>query len=692
MAVHGPRLRDVARKYLAGTLAGITMVVLAGFGLLDGLEYWSLAELFERRGPRAPAAPVVIVGIDESTFSELNMQWPFPRAVHADLLARIAAGRPRAIGVDLIFDAPSSRGPADDEALGAAVARAGNVVLGAAAAEDGQPFYRRHTLNPPIDVIRRGAAGVAPVNMPVDPDGVIRRVRLSIDVGGERIAGFDVQLHALAARTGWPAAPLPAAESVLINFRGGPRTYPWVSYYRVLNGEVPAEAFEGRIVLIGPTTEILHDQFPTPFARGGDMPGVEIHANALETLLRGNPIREVPAAVSTALAMVAALVGAALVVRLRALRALVAAVGLWIVLTLAAYAGFVLLDVWVRGMAGSLALVLGYGATVIEHFVREQRERRRLSQFFSPDVVREVVRHKDEGSLTTSRRLVTVLFSDIRGFTSISEKLEPEQVAAMLREYLSEMTEIVFKHGGTVDKYIGDCIMALYNVPFEDPEHALKAVRTGLEFQERTIAVSRRWEVTLGVALRNGVGIATGEAVVGTLGSRQRLEYTAIGDTINLGSRLESLTKEYKANIIISESTYEHVKGHVVTKELGEVTVKGKSRPVKIYAVLPDNIRKHPRATLEAAATLTLTDGGRGCRVVTRDISEGGMAVHGVPADWVIGQRVQVRCEGGALPIPIVAAATIAWRRGDDVGLVFTGLDGKAAPAVAEYVSRHGGR
>jgi adenylate cyclase len=686
MAVRWPRMWDVARKHLAGILAGLATALLATFGLLDPLEYWALGQLFEGRGPRAPAAPIVIVTVDESTFSELNMQWPFPRAVHGELLTKIAAGRPRAIGVDLIFDTPSSRGPEDDEALGAAVARAGNVILGAAVAEDVQPFYRRETLNQPIQVIRQGAAAVAPVNMYPDPGGVaIRRVPLWLKLGDERIAGLDAQLHALVAKAGVPVAPLPTAPSVLINFRGGPRTYPWVSYYRVVNDEIPADYFKDKIVLIGPTTEILHDQFPTAFARGGDMPGVEVHANALETLLRGNPIREVPQALSTALAVLAALLGSALVVRLHAFRALLAAVGLWGVLTVAAYAGFVLMDVWMRGMAGSVALVLGYGATVIENFVREQRERRRLSQFFSPDVVREVVRHKDEGSLSTSRRLVTVLFSDIRGFTSISEKLEPEEVAEMLREYLSEMTEIVFRHGGTVDKYIGDCIMALYNVPFEDPEHAIKAVRTGLEFQERTLAVSQRWEAKLGVTIRAGVGINTGEAVVGTLGSRQRLEYTAIGDTINLGSRLESITKDYKTNIIISEFTYEHVKNHFVTKELGDVTVKGKTKPVKIYAVLPSNIRKHPRATLEAAATLSLAGDGRACRVSTRDISEGGMALKGVPDDWQIGQAVVIRCEGGALPKPLVAEATIGWRHGDEVGIVFTSLDGESAPTVADY-------
>ncbi len=588
MAVPWPWLRDVARKHLAGILAGLAIVVLVVFGSFDGLEYWSLSQLFERRGPRPPVSPIVIVTIDESTFAELDMQWPFPRALHAELLTKLAAGHPHAIGVDLIFDTPSARGPADDAALGEAVARAGNVILGAAVTEDIQPFYRRETLNQPLATIRRGAAGVAPVNMYPDADGVIRRVPLSFELGVERIAALDAQLHALVAKAGVPVSPLPTGPSALINFRGGPRTYPWVSFYRVMNGEVPVEYFKDKIVLIGPTTEILHDQFTTAFARAGDMPGVEVHANALETLLRGDPIREVPRTLSTALAVVAALLGAMLVVRLHALRALLAAVGLWLALVLAAYASFALMDVWLRVMAPSLALVFGYGATVVESFVREQRERRRLSQFFSPDVVREVVRHKDQGSLTTSRRVVTVLFSDIRGFTSISEKLEPEQVAEMLREYLSEMTEIVFKHGGTVDKYIGDCIMALYNVPFEDPEHAIKAVRTGLEFQERTIAVSRRWEARLGVAIRNGVGINTGEAVVGTLGSRQRLEYTAIGDAINLGSRLESITKDYKTSIIISEFTYAHVKDHFITKELGDVTVKGKSRPVKIYAVLPD--------------------------------------------------------------------------------------------------------
>jgi adenylate cyclase len=341
-------------------------------------------------------------------------------------------------------------------------------------------------------------------------------------------------------------------------------------------------------------------------------------------------------------------------------------------------------------MAGTLGLVLGYGATVVENFVREQREKRRLSQFFSPGVLREVVRHRDDNSLGSSRRLVTVLFSDIRGFTTLSERLEPEQVAEMLREYLTEMTEIVFRHGGTVDKYIGDCVMALYNVPFPDPEHAVKAVRTGLEFQEKTLEVSRRWEAKLGVQIRNGVGINTGEAVVGTMGSRQRLEYTAVGDTINLGARLESITKEYGIGIVISEYTRRLLGDEFMTRELGEVTVKGKSQPVKIFGVLPGSLRKHPRAALEAAATLLIIGGGETCQATTRDIGEGGMAVGGVPESWEPGTKVHVRCEGGLLPRPLSADGVIAWRRDGLAGIKFTGLDPEAAPAVAEYVATRG--
>jgi class 3 adenylate cyclase len=338
-------------------------------------------------------------------------------------------------------------------------------------------------------------------------------------------------------------------------------------------------------------------------------------------------------------------------------------------------------------VAVTFGLVLGYGATVVENFVREQREKQRLSRFFSPDVLRAVVRDRDGRSIRPRRRLVTVLFSDIRGFTTISERLQPEQVDEMLREYLTVMTEVVFRHGGTIDKYIGDGIMALYNAPYEDPEHALNAIRTALEFQERAIPFSARWQAKLGVTIRCGVGINSGEAVVGSLGSRQRNEYTAVGDTVNLAARLESVTKDYGVPIIISEYTYEHVKGQFPTSELDTVTVKGKSQPVKIYGVMPSSMRRHPRAALDAAVQLTAAD-GRTCHARTLDISEGGLGLVDVPAEWPVGSTVEIRLEASEVGARIVATGTIVSRRGEKAGVQFTALDAGVAPVIAEYVAR----
>jgi adenylate cyclase len=682
-----------ARTLIEGLGAGLLTAALISGSALETLELGALNRLFELRGVRRPVAPIVIVTIDEDSFDELDLPWPFPRALHAELLEVLAEARPLVIGFDLLFPEPSARGRADDEALGRAVARAGNVVLGAATTVVAEPGYTKLDLNPPLPVIRRGAAAIAPLNLFVDPDGTLRRAPLRHRVGDEVLLGFDAQIHRQAAAAGLPAAPLPAGRDVLINFRGGPRTFAWVPYHRAVRREVAADVFRGKIVLVGPTSEVLQDIFSTPFARARAMPGVETHANVIETLVRGIALREVPWWASLVGALLAATLGAWLVVRLRAFRALLAAVLVWTALATWTVVAFAVWDVWLRAVGITLGLVLGYGSALVDNFIREQRERRRLSQFFSPAVLREIVRHRGDAPLGSGRRVLTVLFSDIRGFTSIAERLEPEQVVEVLREYLSEMTEVVFTHGGTVDKYIGDCIMALYNVPFGDPEHAANAIRTGLELQVRTRELSAQWEAKFGVTIRNGVGINTGEAVVGTIGSRQRREYTAIGDTVNLAFRLEGLTKDLGAPILISESTYAEVRGQFLTREMidvteiGGVTVRGKTHPVKIYAVLPADARR-PRVALEAAATLTAAGAESPLRAQARDISETGMSLVGLPADWLQGSTIHIRCEGGALVKPIVAEGTIVWRHGDAAGVSFTALDPDSGPAVAEYLRR----
>jgi adenylate cyclase len=302
-------------------------------------------------------------------------------------------------------------------------------------------------------------------------------------------------------------------------------------------------------------------------------------------LLRGLSIRPTHAGVIALIAVFAGALASWLVAVVRwplATAGLV--IGIGAILFAAAHAAFLWARLWIPVTSPLLALGLSYSASTVASVIREQRQRRRLSRYFSPAVVTEIVRD-DEDRLASRRREVTVFFSDIRGFTALSEKMEPERIVRFLREYLTVMTEVVFRHGGTVDKYVGDAIMALYNVPFDQPDHAARAVRTALEFQARLREVTARYDEPLLSRLECGVGIHTGEAVVGTIGSEQRLEYTAIGDTINIGARLEGLTKEYGAHVIISESTYRAVRDEFAVHALGVVPIRGRDVPVRIFEV-----------------------------------------------------------------------------------------------------------
>lgn len=577
------------RTGMGGLFRGILIAVLAAAagtaGFFDGIERAGLNLLFRVRGVEPPGSPVVIVSVDEDSVDEMGLAWPWPRALHGEFLDRIRSAAPVAIGFDVVFDEPSPYGAEDDHALAEALTRSGNVVLAAAVTEVHGTGYSKTDLNPPLAMFRQEAAGFGYANFDPDDDAVIRRVEVSRLYGGREWLSLSLKLYELAVQRGISAAPL-SSKRFLINYRGGPKSFPMVPYYRVMNGEVAPESFANAIVLVGATTPLLHDVFPTPTATQGDMPGVEIQATVLDVMLSGIPIAESPPWIPALILAGSGLAGVGITRRWRPIPALAGVLSVSAVCAISAYVLFTSARVYVPASAVPVVLLAGYGATVVESYIREQREKRRLSRFFSPAVLTEIIRHRHDAALTSSRRLITVLFSDLRGFTALSEKLRPEQVVEILTDYLTELTGVVFQHGGTVDKYVGDCIMALYNVPFDQQDHAAQAVRTAIEFQRRTRALSAKWEARLGVQLKNGVGINTGEAVVGTMGSRQRLEYTAIGDTVNLAARLESITKDVKSPIVISEATYLAVQGRFQTRDLGMVTVKGKEQAVRIFAVL----------------------------------------------------------------------------------------------------------
>jgi adenylate cyclase len=671
------------------------VLVLAAFlsGQLEWLELQALNSQFDLRGARAPRTPLVIVSIEEDSFDELDLAWPWPRALHGRLLDALRPGQPAAIGLDILFPEPSSRGPADDEALAQAVGRAGNVVLAAAQTVVSQASFVKEDLNPPIRPIRDGAAGFGTVNFGFDSDGFVRSGLLALSHQDAEVPSFDRELHRLAVAAGVPSAPLPTTTAVLINYRGGPKTFPTVPYYRILAGEVGPEEFTGKIVLVGATSPTLHDIFPTPFARHG-MAGVEIHANILETLFQGLALARVPRAVTGGLLVLAGVLALWLTNRAAPLLALGLILGAGLAHAAAGFAAFAWGNLWVDQVPVPLALALGYGGTLVESYMRAQREKRRLARFFSPAVLREIVRHGSE--LGRSRRVITVLFSDIRGFTPISEKLSPEEIAELLREYMTSMTEIVFKHGGTVTQFVGDEIMALYNAPFDQADHAVQAVHTALEFQERVKELSKRWEVRCGSPLRTGVGINTGPAVVGVIGSAQRVEYGAIGDTINLGSRLEGLTKEFATAIIIGDTTYQLAKDLFQCRSLGEVSVKGKSLPVKIYGVEGLAQRRAQRVTV--AAPLTITEAIGELRVSVpaslSDLSVTGLRATELPKPLTAGQVVGLRFDLPGLPRPItISTEGRVMRAGEDqAGIRFLDLGPENERLIEAFLKSHADR
>jgi adenylate cyclase len=575
-----------AGVWIRGGLAGCLVAGLLLAGSLEWIELKAVDAQFRLRGPRIPQTPIVLISIDEDSFDEFNETWPWARNRHAQLIDLLSRGKPAAIGFDVLFSEPSPRGEADDEALGRAVGAAGNVILAAALTVVQQTLIEKQDLNLPVDPIRTRAAGIGLINLGKDEDAFVRRAALRVRHQELEVPSLALALRDRAVAAGIPGAPVPAGPGLLINYVGGAGTFPTVPYYRVIREEIPPEAFRGKIVLVGATSALLHDVFPAPFAPDGTMPGVEIQANVLETLLQGTAITRMPRGAVVALVLAAGFFAAWATGHARTLVGLAIVGGCGVAFAALAFAGFAWARYWTDQVPVLLTLAVTYVSTTVEHLIRARRERMRLSRFFSPSVLRRIIEQRAE--LGRERRVITVLFSDIRGFTPLAERLTPEEVTEFLRDHMTTMTEAVFAHGGIVVQFVGDEIMALFNAPFDQADHQIQAVRTGLELQRRVREVSARWMERSGAPVRIGVGIHTGDAIVGLIGSAQRVEYGAIGDTINVGSRLQGLTKEFGTPVIIGESTYEAVKGLFACRLLGNVTVRGKAIPLDIYAVDED--------------------------------------------------------------------------------------------------------
>mgnify|MGYP001606907812 FL=1 len=462
---------------------------------------------------------------------------------------------------------------------------------------------------------QKAAAGAGHFNPLVDIDGTSRRVPLLVEYDGKYYESLSLAmvrnllgnpsitpgypenapgsyaamewLELKGANGGAMSIPVDENAATLIPYRGYQGSFPYISITDVLNDKVPKEQLAGRIAVVGTTAPGLMDLRATPV--GAAYPGVEIHANLIAGMLDG-AIKHKPPYILGADVLLVLIAGAVMVFLLPMLSPLRATVVGVIVLLLLLSVNFSFWHVShvVLPLAnGMIAIVLLYAMNMSWGYFVESRTKRQLTglfgQYVPPELVEEMSRDPENYSMAGRKAELTVLFSDIRGFTTISEGLEPNELATLMNQYLGAMTLVVRKHRGTLDKYIGDAIMAFWGAPVDDPEHARNAVLTGLEMhvalhELNKDLVARGWP-----ELKIGVGVNTGPMTVGDMGSPVRQSYTVMGDAVNLGSRLEGITKQYGVGFIVGESTRELLKKEFVFRELDRVRVKGKEDPVGIY-------------------------------------------------------------------------------------------------------------
>lgn len=590
---------------LLGLLIACFWSALGLGGVLVRPEWVLYHGLFEARGPQARNETITVVGIDEASLEDLRV-WPPPRTVYAQLVDGLVAAGAKVVALDVVF--PQDQSPETDAALAAALRRhPGQVVLAANFQPVGAGKDEGEKLLLPLSAFGEAAA-TGYVNLPFDADGAIHRFKPyhDLDLAGmpPRLPSFDVAIAGLATG-GQPPAWLSAQpEGWLINYAGPPGHFPSESLSKVLEAIATRDAaylarFKGDIVLVGATSMRLQDQYPTPFSAtvlGGGastyMPGVEIHANVVNTLLEGNPIRRVPAGVQVAFQLAFGLFGAWVLTRLRPWAGAAASVGMaagLLALAVALFAGFRL---WLEPAAPLFLLLTLYVAAVIEHFTRSELSRlyvrRTFEAYVAPEIVGELLKNPGLApKLGGERREISVLFSDVRNFTTISEAREPEEVVEFLNAYLTAMADVIFEQKGCIDKYIGDAILALWGnvAPLPPEEAATRAVRTALHMKAKVEELRPQWEARGFPYIDIGIGINTGDAVVGNIGSPRKMEFGVIGDSINVASRLEGLTKQYGGALLISGRTRELIGDRFDCTFLEEVKVKGRAQPVAIYRV-----------------------------------------------------------------------------------------------------------
>ena len=588
------------------------LVVLLGFfHSFDQFEaiVWDL-RVRSLASPSPATGQIDVVLLDQASLDwadqNQGQSWPWPREYFSLIADFFSRSQVKAAIFDVIFDQPSTLA-GDDEIFAKAIKSQGRVVL----AESVTQGERGLVAQPPVSALGSVAAAVGHVLSSPDPDGTNRRIKPILTLAdGTRLPSLAVAAWSLG--TGRPASE--AGSEGVLRYRGAQgiyRTWPAAQIIRsaiqLRDGEKPdvdPALFRDHYVFFGYSAQGLLDLRPTPV--DNKAPGVEVHATHLDNLLTGSGLKTVDGSWSAVLVLLWSLGTAWVVGRIRRATATAPVFLLAAGLPAAAGWGAYALGWWLPVVPPVLAALAAGLAMLLINYALEGRQKRFIQnafgQYLSPQVIERLVEDPDQLKLGGEKRCLSIFFSDVAGFTSISERLDPVGLTSLLNDYLSEMTSIIYAHGGTIDKYEGDAIIAFWNAPLDLPDHAVQAVKASLECQRKLVEIQPRLQKLSGRPVTARIGLNSGDVVIGNMGSSQRFNYTFLGDAGNLASRLEGINKLFGTEFLASEFTKE-IAGEtpdLFWREISRVRVVGKNKPVTVYEPMTREDAEARKPLLEA--------------------------------------------------------------------------------------------